>query len=751
MTARRPTRERLLLVVFLALTAAQAFWATRRDASVADEHPHILSGWLYWQCGRFSGGLDNPPLGQLLLAAPLRLFHVSYRFPSDASLWLARLPVVVLLLATGLLLWRWGKTLGGLPVACAAALGLCFEPNLLAHGHLATLDLPLVFFWWAALWLWRRVLMEAPPAGSVAWSWTPGFALAVTLAMATKFTGVFLLPACTLVGFVVSRGRRTGWTRSAVILGCLVCFLLLSHLFYAFEPTRFGLPQHLVQAVQGKLAHREEGHFSYLAGRRSLSGFPEYEWVALLLKTPVPLLLLAVAGSILAWRRLHAVDRALLFLPALLLMLVVSLAGVHIGVRHVLPVVPGLLLLAALGIVELWRRGIASRVAVSALVLWWSLGVARVAPQYLAYFNELAGGPAGGHRYLLDSNLAWGQDDGRLRDFLQAASARGEAWEVNPPGQMARTGRLAVDVNSLHQLLRLDPTPYAWLRSFRPVGYAGMSWPLYVLHVEDFARRAAARRDDLQAQLSYAEVLAQDGEVESAQALFEGEARGEAVLPVAQRAAWLFLELRHFEKAGAWIERGLAVVSSDVELQRMQQRLQWERLEKTRTSADGALQLGLWWLQRGEKERALPWLVKAQERGVSSPHGAQALGRAFLQVGEFSRAVSAFEVFPGAATQELATARGWMQAETIFRESERRGVDLQRGDAAAWMAFATTLFRTRRDDEAVGVLMQVLRHEPDHAGALALLSEISVRSKLRVIAERLIPRAAPGVQRSEAP
>lgn len=33
-----------------------------------------------------------------------------------------------------------------------------------------------------------------------------------------------------------------------------------------------------------------------------------------------------------------------------------------------------------------------------------------VHPHYLAYFNELAGGPRSGYRILVDSNLDWGQD-----------------------------------------------------------------------------------------------------------------------------------------------------------------------------------------------------------------------------------------------------------------------------------------------------------------------------------------------------
>ena len=34
----------------------------------------------------------------------------------------------------------------------------------------------------------------------------------------------------------------------------------------------------------------------------------------------------------------------------------------------------------------------------------------RVHPNYLAYFNEAAGGPSRGWRWLVDSNIDWGQD-----------------------------------------------------------------------------------------------------------------------------------------------------------------------------------------------------------------------------------------------------------------------------------------------------------------------------------------------------
>jgi hypothetical protein len=44
------------------------------------------------------------------------------------------------------------------------------------------------------------------------------------------------------------------------------------------------------------------------------------------------------------------------------------------------------------------------------LVCWYVFGVISVHPHYTAYFNELAGGPSNGWRYLSDSNVDIGQD-----------------------------------------------------------------------------------------------------------------------------------------------------------------------------------------------------------------------------------------------------------------------------------------------------------------------------------------------------
>jgi hypothetical protein len=82
----------------------------------------------------------------------------------------------------------------------------------------------------------------------------------------------------------------------------------------------------------------------------------------------------------------------------------------NIGVRHVLPIYPLMMLLAGVagegstdGARDVWRGALVAVVAAGVLE------TARVYPDNLTFFNALVGGPSGGAAYLTDSNLDWGQ------------------------------------------------------------------------------------------------------------------------------------------------------------------------------------------------------------------------------------------------------------------------------------------------------------------------------------------------------
>jgi len=123
---------------------------------------------------------------------------------------LARLPVLLLAVGLAVLVARWAACVGGTALAAVALGMLCLEPNLLAHGHLATLDAPLACFWWLALWQWRGVLACLTPGSQLPWGSAALFAVAVALAVFTKLSGIVLLPAVLLVGWLATATRRGG-------------------------------------------------------------------------------------------------------------------------------------------------------------------------------------------------------------------------------------------------------------------------------------------------------------------------------------------------------------------------------------------------------------------------------------------------------------------------------------------------------------------------------------------------------------
>ncbi|MBA4137609.1 MAG: hypothetical protein C0518_09860 [Opitutus sp.] len=166
---------------------------------------------------------------------------------------------------------------------------------------------------------------------------------------------------------------------------------------------------------------------AYFAGEYRERGWREFFPAAFALKTTLPALALAALGLLAVGR--HPRRARLLYRVSPLLVF----AGVYgafalttnlnIGHRHLLPLYPALYLLAGAA-VHFSRRRMAA-VLIAVLALWHAAESWRVRPHYLTYFNQLAGGPTGGHRYFVDSSLDWGQGLPDLRDWL-AANARGE-------------------------------------------------------------------------------------------------------------------------------------------------------------------------------------------------------------------------------------------------------------------------------------------------------------------------------------
>jgi hypothetical protein len=95
---------------------------------------------------------------------------------------------------------------------------------------------------------------------------------------------------------------------------------------------------------------------------------------------------------------------------------------INIGHRHLLPLYPFVLVIAGrVAALAFPPRpgGAVPVLAVGALCLWQAVATAWAYPHYLAYFNEVAGGPSNGWRLLSDSNVDWGQGLKGLRQWME--------------------------------------------------------------------------------------------------------------------------------------------------------------------------------------------------------------------------------------------------------------------------------------------------------------------------------------------
>jgi dolichyl-phosphate-mannose--protein O-mannosyl transferase len=164
----------LASVVFL---VALRFWFMRANSATIDEFVHIESGYRYWQCADYGVSPENPPLAKLVAAFPVRGWQLSgflsacgtqvtpSRGPDyfvaikwllspngPALLWQARAGMIVFPLALLVLVFFATRSFFGSQTAAIAAVLLVFEPTLIAHGSLATIDIAFATCMFAGVW-----------------------------------------------------------------------------------------------------------------------------------------------------------------------------------------------------------------------------------------------------------------------------------------------------------------------------------------------------------------------------------------------------------------------------------------------------------------------------------------------------------------------------------------------------------------------------------------------------------------------
>ena len=125
--------------------------------------------------------------------------------------------------------------------------------------------------------------------------------------------------------------------------------------------------------------------------------------------------------------------------------------------HHILAVFPLACLIGGAVFAELWPSASKiKRYGLAFLLVWYAAGTLSLAPNYLVYFNELAGGPEGGRRLLSAANVDWGQSLKDLGRFLHD--------EGDPPIYFSYFG------TADPKLYGIRYVPVAWASSFPRAG-----------------------------------------------------------------------------------------------------------------------------------------------------------------------------------------------------------------------------------------------------------------------------------------
>jgi hypothetical protein len=329
---------------------------------------------------------------------------------------------------------------------------LVFDPNVLAHSALVTTDAGVSCFFLAAVYAFYRYVKH-PSAGRLVVA-----GLAAGLALATKHSAVLLLPmlaplALAEVVFRFDRDevRESSWTRrslhmASALLAIGVIAVVVLWSFYGFRynarPGMLALDPALadyvkpLRAAEAKvillLARLHALPESWLYGladvRAMANGMPSYifgkvynhgVWfyfpAVLTIKSTLGFLgMVIVAFAAVIARRLQRWREILFVLvPAVVYFWVAMGSSLNIGARHILPVYVFLTVFAAGGCwawIErggVWNKRWAA--AVGVLLAAHIVSAARVYPNYMAYSNELWGGPSKTYKVLTDSNTDWAQ------------------------------------------------------------------------------------------------------------------------------------------------------------------------------------------------------------------------------------------------------------------------------------------------------------------------------------------------------
>jgi len=496
-----------------------------------DEPIYISDGFIYLKEADIEWMTEHPPLMKELLALPLLFMKVWNPFDDlnikkDVGIWLfaeqffsgndfqkmvtaSRIVVIFLSIILGIYLFIWSKELWGDIGGLLSLFLYCFCPNVLAYSSIATLDLGTAGFSFIYFYYLYRLLKSHKKIFIIPAGIFLGFAL---LSKFTSFLLIIITIFLMLLKFII-KDTKTKISNSQInppyentnfrkmqILFFISCFSLIVLISILVITINYGLVFHkffFEPYLNGfkKLSNISKRTEFFFCGKTSFEGWYLFYLITYFIKTPLPTLCLLIASIIfIIKKKVKSFDIFFLLLPIVCFFIFLTINKFSIRYRYILPAIPfTFLLIGSLGSDKTLINKISFKVPLIGLLIIYLINFKTIAPDYLSYFNELVGGPKNGYKYLVDSNLDWGQDLPGLKQFMEKrgidfiyldyfGSINPKLYEINYkpiPEEKLSEGIYAISATYLQGLFVEKKNKYDRFKKITPIDTIGNSIFIY--------------------------------------------------------------------------------------------------------------------------------------------------------------------------------------------------------------------------------------------------------------------------------
>lgn len=370
--------------------------------------------------------------------------HLLTQKPTDQILHQARYPFIGVFLSLIVLMFSIGTRLFSPSLGCVAAMFTAFSPMLVAHASVATMDLTITFFVMLTFYFFL-LTVELPSKRNFIF-----IGMGMALACCSKPSGIMLFPIvgtwmflskeklfekiliqkavlCVGLGFMGVvwglYGFRVSFlanemNRPHTFLDLKFTNIFLRSLAYFFaEHIPIPAPEFwkMLFVTPFRL---QETRWIYFLGQTAQKHFYLYFPVALFIKSTLAEIFLFCTSLGVFVIKFKLEKRVLHLWAAFLIILCFGMTQQQtLGLRYVLPLYPFFILLGVHTLMELPKK--TGWIVFACLSLYQGWTTLNIYPNHLSYFNEGIGGAAEGHKYLLDSDLDWGQNLPTLKDWIQ--------------------------------------------------------------------------------------------------------------------------------------------------------------------------------------------------------------------------------------------------------------------------------------------------------------------------------------------